>query len=44
MRADYEVNDMSGSYVNYICDSNVNYTFNDNKGDVVYTMIRKNHH
>lgn len=33
VRADYDVNDMSGSYVNY--------TFNDNKGDVVYTMISR---
>lgn len=41
VRADYDVNDMSSSYVNYTCDSNVNYTFNDNKGDVVYTMISR---
>ena len=33
VRADNDVNDMSGSYVNY--------TFNDNKGDVVYTMISR---
>lgn len=38
VRADYDVNDRSGTYVNDTCDSNVNYTFNDNKGDVVYTM------
>ena len=41
VRADYDVNDRSGTYVNDTCDSNVNYRFNDNKGDAVYTIIRK---